>query len=363
MQVGPTRRAMLALAAGLLARPAIALTAGPSQRVLRAIATVKTGNEVLTPPAYGDGRVVFSGDRMAGAIDSASGAILWRIEIPHGMAARFRPRLGGGLAVITGRTGIAVHDAASGEPLWRRVASIQIGTPLLSGDAIYFGDGHEIVAVDARFGAERWRHAGVPDTLAAYAPAISGDTVMAGPGDGRLYALSAADGRERWQRNRSDEWQYLRQLHVHDGILVAGSYKEKLFGIAVSDGQALWTFNAGNFINSHHVAGGVAYLWSPTGHVHAIDATSGKALWRHETTDYDGTAGNWSSVLAELVVSEGRLLALDMADVLHVLAADNGEEQARYTVGVPIRHAVLPVPGGRFVFPTTGGELLIAEPA
>ncbi|MBK8457097.1 MAG: PQQ-binding-like beta-propeller repeat protein [Phyllobacteriaceae bacterium] len=234
--------------------------------------------------------------------------------------------------------------------------------PLLAGEALYFGDGHEIVAVEARTGKERWRHAGVPDTLASYAPAISGDTVLAGPGDGRLYALSAADGEVLWRQDRSGEWQYLRQLHVHEGILVAGSYKEKLFGVAIADGRALWEFNAGNFINSHHVADGSAYLWSPTGFVYAIDATSGKVRWRHETTDYDSGAGNWASLMAELVVADGKLVALDMANIMHVLAVDDGAELARASVGEPIRHAVLPLPGAGFVFPSMRGELLLSDP-
>lgn len=360
MQVRLQRRTLLKIAAGLLAGPAAAARAATAE--LAHGARIDTGNATLNPPAFGEGRIVFCGDRAAGAVD-LSGAPIWRVELPGERPAHFRPRLGDRLAIIAGRAGLAVHDAQSGETLWRRDAAIQNGVPLYAGGAIFFGDGHEIVCVDALTGDERWRHAGVPDTLASYAPAISGDTVLAGPGDGRLYALSAADGHELWRSERSEEWQYLRQLHVHDEILVAGSYKEKLFGIAIADGRPLWEFNAGNFINSHHVADGVAYLWSPTGHIYSIDAASGKTRWRHETTDYDGSAGNWASLMAELVVANGNLYALAMDNVLHVLSALDGKETGRFAVGAAVRHAVLPLEGGRLAFPLVSGHLLLCEPA
>ncbi len=64
------------------------------------------------------------------------------------------------------------------------------------------------------------------------------------------------------------------------------SYKEQLYGLDLRDGRERWVFNAGNFINSHHVADGTAYLWSPTGWVYAIDTASGQVRWRHRTTDF-----------------------------------------------------------------------------
>lgn len=361
MQVRPTRRALLQLAAGLFAGPAFGARAGETP-TLKTRARLDTGNATLNPPAFGDRRIVYCGDRTAGATDAA-GKALWRIDLPDGRAAHFRPRLANDLALIGGRGGLVALDPETGETLWRRGAAIQTGVPALAGELACFGDGHEIVAVEARTGKERWRFAGVPDTLGSYAPAIAGDVVLAGPGDGRLYALSAVDGSLLWKADRSAEWQYLRQLHVHEGILVAGSYKEKLFGVSIADGKPLWEFNAGNFINSHHVADGAAYLWSPTGFIYAVDAASGKVRWRHETTDYDETHGNWASLMAELVTADGKLFALAMDDVLHVLSTGDGAEAMRYAVGAKARHAVLPLGENRFAFPLTDGSLLLAEAA
>ncbi len=41
-----------------------------------------------------------------------------------------------------------------------------------------------------------------------------GTRLFAGPGDGRLYALSAVDGSPLWVLDRRKDWQYLRQLRL-----------------------------------------------------------------------------------------------------------------------------------------------------
>lgn len=359
MQIRCGRRSFLTgVAAGLLFNAA-AVPASQTDLPLRWRAV--TGNTVLSPPATDGSYVFFCGDRTTGAVDPTSGAAMWRRDVPDGKAYQFRPRTGGGLVVFSGQRGLSVHNAKDGAVIWQRAAEQQAGVPMVGESQIVFGDGHQIIAVDLATGREHWRHAGVPDTLANYAPAQSGSTVLAAPGDGRLYALDAASGRLLWQRDGRTDWQYLRQLRVHGDILVGGTYKEKLFGISVWDGRDLWQFNAGNFINSHIVADGSAYLWSPTGFIYAVDAVSGAVRWRHETTDYGDRAGNWGPLMAELVVEGNRLLALDMFDVLHVLDTANGNALAHLKVPAAIRHAVLPLAGGGLAFPAQSGELIITS--
>lgn len=355
MQVGASRRAFLMMAAaGAVIRPAAA-----AETTLRTIGRWQTGNSVLSPLAASNGRIHFCGDKTFGAIDPARAQVLWELPLEEGTPAVFKPRLGGGLLVISSQKGIAAHLPETGERVWRYEARTQTGVPLLGPSAVFAGDGHEIISLDLADGSVRWRHAGVPDTLASYAPAHWQDRILAGPGDGRLYALSEADGALIWQADRHEEWQYLRQLHVSGDILVAGSYKEKLFGIDIKDGRKLWEFNAGNFINSHHVADETAYLWSPTGWVYAVNTKTGAVRWRHQTTDYDETGGNWASLMAELATHDGRLLALDMANTLHVLDLERGSETSRHGVGGSVRHAVLPVDGAGLAFPLTGGVALL----
>ncbi|HSQ06552.1 MAG TPA: PQQ-binding-like beta-propeller repeat protein, partial [Chromatiaceae bacterium] len=119
--------------------------------------------------------------------------------------------------------------------------------------------------------------------------------------------------------------------------------------------------HAGNFINSHCVADGTAYLWSPTGWVYAVDTATGLVRWRHKTTDYGEGAANWAAVMAELAVEDGRLYALAMDQVLHVLDAGTGEPRARLPLPEPVRPAVLPIPDLGLVFATVQGDLILVD--
>lgn len=360
MQVRCGRRTFLKGAtAGLALGPAVAFAATPELEIRQ---QWQTGNATLSPAA-GDGvRLYFCGDRRAGAIDPSKAGFIWHVDLAEGLTFQFRPRVAGQHVVFSGQRGFAVHDAASGAQLWQRPAIIQCGVPLVTESQVILGDGHEVVALALASGEEQWRHAGVPETLMNYAPVQSGSTVLAAPGDGRLYALEAESGRLLWQQDGRERWQYLRQLRVHRGILVAGSYKEKLFGIDIRDGRELWQFNAGNFINSHHVADGAAYLWSPTGFIYAIDATTGAVLWQHETTDYDDNHKNWGPLMAELVTEGANLLALDMFNVLHVLRRADGTAVSHFRVPANIRHAVLPLGAVGLAFPTQSGDIVLTGP-
>ena len=142
---------------------------------------------------------------------------------------------------------------------------------------------------------------------------------------------------------------------------MAGSYKELLYGIAVADGRVLWTFNAGNFINSHHVAGGTAYLWSPTGWVYAIDTRDGKVRWRHRSTDYRSAKANWGPLMAELASHGAHLYALDMQQVLHVLDRQTGEEVQRIALTQALRPTLLPHSDRQALLAAADGELLLVR--
>ena len=307
--------------------------------------------------------MVFAGERTLGLLNPASAAPLWAVshKLPEGAA--FRPRARNGVVVCGGQREIGAWQFNNGKEIWRHRASRQLGVPCLHRDLAYFGDGHELMALRLKSGEIAWRFSAIPDTQISYAPVASGDMLLVGPGDGRLYALSAEDGKPRWVLNRIDEWQYLRQLHVEGDVLVAGSYQETLYGIDIASGRQLWDFSAGNFINSHHVAAGSAYLWSPTGWIYAIDIRTGAMRWRHRTTDYRGDSRNWGALMAELVTHGNRLYALDLTNVLHVLSTETGEEIARHALPEAVRPFVLPLSGNALVFGAGNGDLLLAGPA
>jgi outer membrane protein assembly factor BamB len=300
-----------------------------------------TGDTRLVPPGTAGEDIVHAGERRIGLLRPGRVEPVW--QTAHGLdgPAVYRPRADTRQVIAGGLRSLAAWQLADGRTLWRRQAAVQFGTPCLDRGHLYLGDGATLNALDAGTGERLWQVATTPDTLMSYAPTVTGELVLVGPGDGRLQAVESHDGRLAWRLDLVDQWQYLRQLHVSGNVLVAGSYKELLYGIAVDSGRVLWKFNAGNFINSHHVSGQTAFLWSPTGWIFALDVATGELRWRHRTTAYDGRAGAWASVLAELASDEAHLYALDMAHVLHVLDRHSGDELARLNVGTALRPGLM----------------------
>ena len=360
MRLRTGRRRFLAGGAACLALTMGRAAASGRTRSLTAAARWKTGNTLLTPATLSRGRLYFGGDTTAGVIDIAAGRELWRRELPH--PSQFRTRVDGGIVLAGGEKYFAALAVEDGKPLWQARPEIRrLGVPLLHEGRLYHGDGNRLVARDAGSGKVLWTFDAVPDTDVAYAPAAVADTVFVGPGDGRLYALNAGDGALRWSVDRAREWQYLRQMYVEGGVLVAGTYQEKLLGLSIRDGHELWNVNAGNFINSHHVSGGRAYFWSPTGWVYAVETSTGNVLWRCRTTDYSSSRDNWATIVAELASADGRLFVLDLANVLHVLDIGTGEEIGRFATPGPVQSFIVPVSGRQVILGAATGELLLCQ--
>ncbi len=315
------------------------------------------GNEPRSPGASAATRLLFAGESTLGLVDPTAAELPW--QRPHGLpgGAVFRPRALADTLLVAGRGALGAWRLADGAPLWRREAQRQFGVPCLTAEAVFVGDGHELLALDRASGAPRWRFAAIADTQISYAPAATRDKVLVGPGDGRLYALDPGTGEVLWARDRADDWKYLRQLHLASAdLLVAGGYTEKLYGIDLNSGEPRWSFSAGNFINSHHVSGDRAFLGSPTGWIYALDVHSGEVRWRHRTTAYRGGAAEWGPLMAELASQDGRLFALDLHHVLHVLDLEAGEELARYPLA-PVQPFVTPLSGHDIVVGSSTGEL------
>ena len=352
------RHLLAALATGGLWPTFVVSAARQSPTIIRRWAS---GNRSLVPLALHNGHILFSGDKTLGRIDPQLADPVWNIGHHLSSEAVYRPRAAGPAVITGGQRELGAWQFADGQALWLHKANIQVGTPFVTPERTYVGDGHELLAINNTTGATDWRFAGTPDTLASYAPTVADDTVFFGPGNGWLYALSTADGELKWKLDDSKEWQYVRQMYVSGKVLVAGTYTELLYGIAVDTGKILWRFKAGNFINSHHVAGNTAYLWSPTGWIYAIDVATGSVRWRHQTTRYGNSAANWGPMMAELVTFENKLYCLDMNQVLHVLALQDGRELLRLPFAHDLRPTVCPLKDSRAVMATQAGEVQLVQ--
>lgn len=332
-------------------------------RPARLLGRWPTGNRHLAPPGIMDDGLILAGDRATERWNIAPGRAqsVWSRPIGDGQA-HFRPRVDGNLVLVSGRGFLAVHALDDGRLLWRQAPKgEEFSVPLIANGRLYVGDGFTLRCLEAMTGHEVWS-AVIDSTIRIhYAPALRGGVVYLCPGDGVLYAFEATGGRKLWSVDKSETWQYLRQLHFWNDVLVGGGYHDEVWGLDGTDGRVLWRFVAGNFVNSHLVAGQGVYFWSPTGWIYKLNPSDGRVAWRHRTIDYVTKRDwNWAPLMAELMAAGDRLFCLDMKHTLHVLDIGSGDETHRLVLP-PVRAFVVPGREGKDVWAASlSGELLNA---
>jgi len=352
------RRALAVIGATVLAGP---LPSPPALANTRATAStlwrVITNNGTLTPGARDGSRILVAGEATAEAW-TLDGALAWRA--PLVAPAHYQPRVFDGVVAAVGRKAASVLEAGDGRERWRASPRTLFGAPLIHGGRLYIGDGSDLVARDLRDGTVLWRHTMLENAKVHFAPAARRDVVFLGGGDGLLTALDAATGSVLWSVDRSDRWQYLRQLVLtRDGtVLVAGGYEDEVYGLDPADGAILWRFDAGNFVNSLLVGGGLVHFWSPTGWMIALDSRTGRPRWRSRTHRFNGRPGtDWGMIMAQPAADDRRLWVLDMDSTVHGLSLEDGRVVASARLPFPARPFLVPLGGGDLVVGSLGGEL------
>jgi FOG: WD40-like repeat len=223
--------------------------------------------------------------------------------------------------------------------LWSTAAS-GLGEPAADADAVYFGTlQNEVVALDRATGEVRWRsstNTGLPQTFGGTNVLIAGDLVVFG--DSYVHAFDRSTGKRRWTFTGFDTATFTRgspgffQLASDGSRIFAGSMNGRAYALNIADGSSAWEAQVssqyGDAVRDAYVSGGTVYYTilsaAPpfTGDVVALDAATGDVKWRYSTV---------TSNTAELfpvgpVAVLGSTVAFGNADgVVHAVDATTGE--------------------------------------
>jgi outer membrane protein assembly factor BamB len=153
-----------------------------------------------------------------------------------------------------------------------------------------------IPASNVRFFADaglRWQVQ--TDGAVRSSPAVSGDRIYVGSGDGGLYALDRQSGRQLW-RFQAGGAVYASPA-VKGGVVVCATLEGRVFAVEQSSGRLRWSFTSGpalpfntspaggwdNLASSPVVVGTSVVIGTPDGLIRAVDLSSGKSLWQVKT--------------------------------------------------------------------------------
>jgi len=218
-----------------------------------------------------------------------------------------------------------LHRVVALEPPQRRELAAA-GTTVADGLVLAGADDGRLHALDARTGRQRWQlRLGGP--IRTRATVFDGVAVLQAD-DGVLYAVSTATGEELWRvrvaekpadrrpfsgptsrydRFGSDVVQVTRRLYL-------GTHEGRVLCLDAATRVLLWEFRCGDAVlAAPAVAAGRVFVGSYDGHVYALDAETGQLVWKHDTR---------KPVVSTPAVADGRvivgsrsydLVALDMA--------------------------------------------------
>jgi outer membrane protein assembly factor BamB len=227
-------------------------------------------------------------------------------------------------------------DAVNNTEVWRYPAQAAAtlnfaGQPLKMGDVVIVGgattpsgggyDNH-LYAINDQTGAEVWRFAagkdGAPGREFADGVVTDGKYLYAANGDHTLYVLdpSNLDGGQPktvWTFTAQNKL-WSRPL-VSDGVVYQGSLDHNMYALDAATGKELWKFTEAKspIVTQPSISGGLLYFGSFDNQFYALDAKTGAVKWK---TEVDGWVYS-SSLVANGAVyfgdAKGKFYALDAA--------------------------------------------------
>jgi outer membrane protein assembly factor BamB len=219
--------------------------------------------------------------------------------------------------------------------LWEFTPSVRsTATAQVAAGGLVFVSGSDgiIRAVNAADGTLRWTaHTGGP---VSYPPSISNNRLYAGSGDGWVYCLEAATGKQLWRFRAAPTERTIPIFGSLTSTWAVGS------GVLVEDGVAYAAAGTFNYNGTH---------------VYALDAATGKIRWHNNTsgTDNASTIGSGAGVQGHLLLNKQTLclaggnsaavMGYDAATGKHAPAGSGNGGKDLFLVGGQVRSSGFPL--------------------
>jgi outer membrane protein assembly factor BamB len=256
------------------------------------------------------------------------------------------------IAVGTTDRAVVLLQRSTGKLIWRhRVPGTVAGGPLLAGDRIFVGtqavpDGR-VVAIRLRDGKTIWetRTGGITAPLA-----LGDSTVIAASDAGRVVALDAASGRERWRRSLGRAVRTTPILTA-DGIVIATLGDSAFLLDAGTGAIRARTATPGTVIGTPASSVRRLYAGTTAGHLLALSVPDLRVVWDRPVQD---------AVYGAPALVRDTVFAVTAAGTLWRVPTDNPDGARSLSLGVPARAGPTPIAGAVLVGGITGEVLRVA---
>jgi outer membrane protein assembly factor BamB/predicted phosphohydrolase len=211
--------------------------------------------------------------------------------------------------VISGNSSGAVncYSIATGSLRWKfKTAGTVYSTPDVSDGRVVIGSSdRNIYCLDANRGTLLWKiPTGAPVVAAA---TIRNGVAYIGGSDGVFRALNLKNGSVRWEFKNVEGFVETRPLIFEDKVIF-GAWDTYLYALSLKDGSLLWRWsngNAGVLLSPAAcwpvAANGKVFVVAPDRFMTAIDAQTGKTIWRskqHQVRECVGISADRKRIYA-----------------------------------------------------------------
>jgi|694.fasta_scaffold54566_5 outer membrane protein assembly factor BamB len=173
-------------------------------------------------------------------------------------------------------------------------------------------------------------------------PAVRGDRVFALTSHHDLVALALDDGRELWRRSTHERGTFTEgtRVLVSGDTVIAGDWD--IYAFHADTGEAAWNFHPGEgygpgmFLGA--VSSGRVFSGSPAGALYAVDAATGRQVWRAvvEPVTNDKLTTVFAPVVNDALVVAG-YTQFGAPDRGGLIAVDAGTGRERWRFRFPSR--------------------------
>jgi outer membrane protein assembly factor BamB len=213
-------------------------------------------------------------------------------------------------------------------PLWlfEIEEGIESGAAIVDG-VVYVGalDG-KLYAVSLADGSQVWVYEATDEIKAS--PSVRDGTVYVGDSGGVFHAVDAATGNARWTFEAEGE--IVSSANFHEKRIVFGSNDQFLYCLK-QDGSLAWKIETGGYVyGTPAIVDGVAYSAGCDGFLRAIDISSGEQGAQIHIGAYIGASPSVRDGVAYMGTFENQVVAVDLAAGELVWAYENPERQFPY---------------------------------
>jgi uncharacterized protein YbbC (DUF1343 family)/outer membrane protein assembly factor BamB/predicted phosphodiesterase len=319
---------------------------------------------VISTPAAVNGHIIFGNS--TGEIEALSektGEKVWSYQTEGGIfssPAAFKENI----ILGSGDGNIYCLNSENGKLVWKfKTEASVLGSPIVENGIVYIGgsDGN-FRAINAKTGEQVWNYNGLEGPVVGK-PLIFANKVIFGAWDKNLYALNIKDGSLKWKWNNGTENRMLSPAMVtpvaHDNVVYIVAPDRFISAIDATTGRTLWRSNEATVRESLGISKDKTLVYGKTMNDEIVAFRTGKEkaeiAWRKDF------GFGYDHVPSMLIEKENSVYFGTRNGVIYSINSKNQEHNWSYKIDNSMVNTVNVIGSNNLVAATMDGQIVMLK--